>query len=194
MLRFNQNDSAAYPSDFLGGVPLAPERRISTLITCFGFAARCRGLQSPTSANPSRYKVNMVSLTPFGEPTTVNSTTSCSDTAAESSFGRSDLLSSGTNSCDILCSPGFGFSRKTQKPSRPAVQHIAGRLQRMLESSVSLQTAAFSLAVSCPLLLPTALGSATRFLGDAGCLIYKQATSHIKAEPQLVADASPVEL
>ncbi|MDP8934747.1 MAG: hypothetical protein M3N42_11570 [Cyanobacteriota bacterium] len=51
----------------------------------------------------------------------------------------------------------------------------------MLESSVSLQTAAFSLAVSCPLLLPTALGSATRFLGDAGCLLYKQATSHFKA-------------
>src|SRR4028118_1776488 len=123
MLRFNQNDSAAYPSDFLGGVPLARERRISTLITCFGFAARCRGLQSPTWANPSRYKVSMVSLTPLGEPTTVNSTTSCSDTAAESSFGRSNLLSSGTNSCDILCSPGFGFSRKTQKPSRPAVQH-----------------------------------------------------------------------
>ncbi|MEG3957356.1 hypothetical protein, partial [Microcoleus sp. herbarium2] len=79
------------------------------------------------------------------------------------------------------CSPGFGFSRKTQKPSRPAVQHIAGRLQRMLESSVSLQTAGFSLEVSCPLLLVAALGSATRFLGDAGCLLYKQATSHFKA-------------
>ncbi|MEG3841852.1 hypothetical protein, partial [Microcoleus sp. herbarium14] len=45
------------------------------------------------------------------------------------------------------CSPGFGFSRKTQKPSRPAVQHIAGRLQRMLRYSVSLQTACSSLAV-----------------------------------------------
>ncbi|MEG4467990.1 hypothetical protein QUB47_14160 [Microcoleus sp. AT9_B5] len=51
----------------------------------------------------------------------------------------------------------------------------------MLESSVSLQTATLSLAVSCPLLLPTALGSATRFLGDAGCLLYKQATSHFTA-------------
>jgi len=45
----------------------------------------------------------------------------------------------------------------------------------MLRYSVSLQTAAISLAVSCPLLLVAALGSATRFLGDdAGCLLYKQ--------------------
>src|SRR4028118_1212251 len=173
-----EREKAHYSAAYLPGGLLSVDRtfrRISTLITCFGLAARCRGLQSPTSANPSPYKVNMVSLTPLGEPTTVNSTTSCSDTAAESSFGRSDELSSGTNSCDILCSLGFGFSRKTQKPSRPAVQHIAGRLQRMLESSVSLQTATLSLAVSCPLLLRPALGSATRFLGDAGCLLYKQA-------------------
>ncbi|WP_293355746.1 MULTISPECIES: hypothetical protein [unclassified Microcoleus] len=73
-----------------------------------------------------------------------------------------------------LCSPGFGFSRKTQKPSRPAFQDIAGRLQRVLRYSVSLQTADTSLAVSCPLLLVTALGSATRFLGDAGHFLYKQ--------------------
>ncbi|MEG3845219.1 hypothetical protein, partial [Microcoleus sp. herbarium14] len=45
------------------------------------------------------------------------------------------------------CSPGFGFSRKTQKPSRPAFQDIAGRLQRVLRYSVSLQTADTSLAV-----------------------------------------------
>ncbi|MEG4289896.1 hypothetical protein Q5692_31065 [Microcoleus sp. C2C3] len=51
----------------------------------------------------------------------------------------------------------------------------------MLRYSVSLQTACTSLAVSCPLLFPAALGSATRFLGDAGCLLYKQATSHFKA-------------
>ncbi|MEG4485402.1 MULTISPECIES: hypothetical protein [unclassified Microcoleus] len=44
----------------------------------------------------------------------------------------------------------------------------------MLSYSVSLQTADTSLAVSCPLLLPAALGSATRFLGDAGYFLYKQ--------------------
>jgi hypothetical protein len=44
----------------------------------------------------------------------------------------------------------------------------------MLESSVSLQTASSSLAVSCPLLLVTALGSATRFLGNAGCFLCEQ--------------------
>ncbi|MEG4172346.1 MULTISPECIES: hypothetical protein, partial [unclassified Microcoleus] len=67
ILRFNQNDSAAYRPDFLGGVSSVDRfRRISTLITCFGLAARCTGLQSPTSANPSRYKVSMVSLTPLG--------------------------------------------------------------------------------------------------------------------------------
>ncbi|WP_265233902.1 hypothetical protein [Lyngbya sp. CCAP 1446/10] len=44
----------------------------------------------------------------------------------------------------------------------------------MLRYSVSLQTADTSLAVSCPLLLATALGSATRFLGDAGYFLYKQ--------------------
>ncbi|WP_445250865.1 hypothetical protein, partial [Microcoleus sp. OTE_8_concoct_300] len=59
---------AAYRPDCLGDVPSARERRISTLITCFGLAARCGGLQSPTSANPSRYKVSMVSRTPLGEP------------------------------------------------------------------------------------------------------------------------------
>ncbi|MEP6487283.1 hypothetical protein NDI43_22280 [Microcoleus vaginatus GB2-A3] len=51
----------------------------------------------------------------------------------------------------------------------------------MLRYSVSLQTARTSLAVSCPLLFVAALGSATRFLGDAGCLLYKQATSNFKA-------------
>ena len=61
-------------------------RRISTLITWFGLAARCTGLQSPTWANPRRYKVSMVSLTPLGEPVTVTHTTSCSDSAAEPSF------------------------------------------------------------------------------------------------------------
>ncbi|MFM9267640.1 hypothetical protein [Tychonema sp. BBK16] len=44
----------------------------------------------------------------------------------------------------------------------------------MLRYSVSLQTADTSLAVSCPLLLVAALGSATRFLGDAGHFLYKQ--------------------
>jgi hypothetical protein len=73
-------------------------------------------------------------------------------------LGDRILLSSGTNSCDIICSPGFGFSRKTQKPSRPAFQHTAGRLQRMLRYSVSLQTGLVSLAVSCPLLLRTSFG------------------------------------
>jgi hypothetical protein len=67
-------------------------RRMSTLMTCFGLAARCTGLQSPTEANPRRYKVSMVSLTPLGEPVTVTHTTSCSDSAAESSFGRSEFV------------------------------------------------------------------------------------------------------
>src|SRR4028118_867176 len=107
-----ESEKAHYYAAYLPGGLLSVDRtfrRISTLITCFGFAARCRGLQSPTCANPSRYKVSMVSLTPLGEPTTVNSTTSCSD-IAESEFGRSssrasltDELSSGTNSCDIIC-------------------------------------------------------------------------------------------
>ncbi|MEG4290129.1 hypothetical protein Q5692_06245 [Microcoleus sp. C2C3] len=43
----------------------------------------------------------------------------------------------------------------------------------MLGFSISLQTATHSLAVSCPLLLVAALGSATRFLGNAGCFLYK---------------------
>ncbi|MEG3932601.1 MULTISPECIES: hypothetical protein [unclassified Microcoleus] len=64
---------------------------MSTLITCPGCAPRCGGLQSPTAANPSRYKVWMVSNTAAREPTTVIRTTSCSDTA-ESSFGRADKL------------------------------------------------------------------------------------------------------
>ncbi|MEG4629458.1 hypothetical protein QUB56_07510 [Microcoleus sp. AR_TQ3_B6] len=51
----------------------------------------------------------------------------------------------------------------------------------MLESSVSLQTGAFSLAVMLSIAVTAALGSATRVLGDAGCLLYKQATSHFKA-------------
>src|SRR4028118_909256 len=102
-----ESEKAHYSAAYLPGDLLSVDRtfrRISTLITCFGFAARCRGLQSPTSAKPSRYKVSMVSLTPEGEPTTVNRTTSCSD-IAESEFAHSDKLSSGTNSCDIICSP-----------------------------------------------------------------------------------------
>ncbi|MEP6519892.1 hypothetical protein [Microcoleus vaginatus] len=51
----------------------------------------------------------------------------------------------------------------------------------MLRYSVSLQTASPSLAVSCPLLLVAALGSATRFLGDAGCLLYKQSNLSIQS-------------
>ncbi|MEG4488998.1 hypothetical protein [Microcoleus sp. D2_18a_B4] len=51
----------------------------------------------------------------------------------------------------------------------------------MLRYSVSLQTASPSLAVMLSIAVPAALGSATRFLGDAGCLLYKQATSHFKA-------------
>ena len=51
----------------------------------------------------------------------------------------------------------------------------------MLRYSVSLQTAAFSLAVSCPLLLLTALGSATRFLGDAGYFLYKQSNLSLQS-------------
>jgi hypothetical protein len=52
----------------------------------------------------------------------------------------------------------------------------------MLRYSVSLQTATLSLAVSCPLLLRAALGSATRFLGDdAGCLLYKQSNLSLQS-------------
>src|SRR4028118_2270274 len=117
-----ESEKAHYSAAYLPGGLLSVDRtfrRISTLITCFGFAARCRGLQSPTSANPSRYKVSMVSLTPLGEPTTVNSTTSCSD-IAESEFGRSDKLSSGTNSCDIIMfSLILGFVGKPKNPAAP---------------------------------------------------------------------------
>src|SRR4028118_1286013 len=134
-----ESEKAHYSAAYLVGGLLSVDRtfrRISTLITCFGFAARCRGLQSPTCANPSRYKVRIVSLTPWGEPTSVTSSTSCSDTAAGSEFGQSSSrasltksFSSGTHPCDILCSPDFGFSRKTQKSSRAAFQHTGGRPQ-----------------------------------------------------------------
>ena len=77
-------------------------RRISTLITWFGLAARCRGLQSPTWANPRRYKVSMVSLTPLGEPTTVNTPLPVPILLLSRHLDASDLLSSGTNSCDII--------------------------------------------------------------------------------------------
>jgi len=179
-----ESEKAHYSAAYLVGGLLSVDRtfrRISTLITCFGFAARCRGLQSPTLANPSRYKVRIVSLTPWGEPTSVTSSTSCSDTSAGSEFGQSKSFSSGTNSCDILCSPDFGFSRKTQKSSRPAFQDTAGRPQRMLRYSVSLQTGCRSLAVMLSIAVGAALGSATRFLGDAGCLLYKQSNLTLKS-------------
>src|SRR4028118_1728544 len=129
-----ESEKAHYSAAYLPGDLLSVDRtfrRISTLITCFGFAARCRGLQSPTCANPGRYKVTLVSLTPWGDPPTVTSSTSCSDTAAGSEFGQSNPFSSGTNSCDILCSPDFGLFRATQTSSRPAFRHTAGRPQRI---------------------------------------------------------------
>ena len=49
----------------------------------------------------------------------------------------------------------------------------------MLQSSVSLQTAPSVWRLCCPLLLPAALGSATKFLGDAGCLLCKQSNLSI---------------
>src|SRR4028118_287403 len=179
-----ENEKAHYSAAYLVGGLLSVDRtfrRISTLITCFGFAARCRGLQSPTCANPSRYKVRIVSLTPWGEPTTVTSSTSCSDTAAGSEFGRANSFSSGTNSCDILCSPDFGFSRKTQKSSRPAFQHTAGRPQRMLRYSVSLQTACSVWRLCCPLLLAQLWAVQLDFWATRAASCTSKATLHLKA-------------
>ncbi|WP_293346464.1 MULTISPECIES: hypothetical protein [unclassified Microcoleus] len=76
-------------------------------------------------------------------------------------------------------SPDFGFSKETQKSSRPAFQRIAGRPQRVLRYSVSLHTACISLAVMLSLAVVAALGSATRFSGDAGCLLCKQSNLSI---------------
>src|SRR4028118_2107542 len=179
-----ESEKAHYSAAYLPGDLLSVDRtfrRISTLITCFGFAARCRGLQSPTCANPSRYKVRIVSLTPWGEPTTVTSTTSCSDTAAGSEFGQSNSFSSGTNSCDILSSPDFGFSRKTQKSSRPAFQDTAGRPQRMLRYSVSLQTGCAVWRLCCPLLLAQLWAVQLDFWATRAASSTSKATLHLKA-------------
>jgi hypothetical protein len=51
----------------------------------------------------------------------------------------------------------------------------------MLQCSVSLQTGCSVWRLCCPLLLVTALGSATRFLGDAGCLLYTQSNLTLKS-------------
>ena len=51
----------------------------------------------------------------------------------------------------------------------------------MLKYSVSLQTACSSLAVMLSIAVGAALGSATRFLGDAGCLLYKQSNLTLKS-------------
>ncbi|MEG4351957.1 hypothetical protein QUA74_19715 [Microcoleus sp. LAD1_D3] len=51
----------------------------------------------------------------------------------------------------------------------------------MLKFSISLQTAVISLAVSCPLLLVAALGSATRFLSDVGCFLFEESSLNFTA-------------
>ncbi|MCW6053529.1 hypothetical protein K4039_26615 [Lyngbya sp. CCAP 1446/10] len=51
----------------------------------------------------------------------------------------------------------------------------------MLRYSVSLQTAGFSLAVMLLIAVSAALGSATRFSGDAGCLLCKQSNLSLKS-------------
>ncbi|MEG4272175.1 MULTISPECIES: hypothetical protein [unclassified Microcoleus] len=62
----------------------------------------------------------------------------------------------------------------------------------MLRYSVSLQTACFSLAVMLSIAAPTALGSATRFLGDAGCLLYKQSNLSLQSVAAEGAAVNPL--
>jgi hypothetical protein len=65
----------------------------------------------------------------------------------------------------------LGFLEKAKKKSsHPALQSKAGWLQTMLQSSVSLQTAVYSLGVSLPLLLAQLWGALLDFWATAVAL------------------------